>query len=88
MEFYGFVDCLLQSWIQYDKHLQEGAQLLSAMEENVVGMKFQAVSFPGPPPASQNCHSWTHATTREGPTGILATGSPSYGLSSCRFGCQ
>ena len=73
-EFYGFVDCLLQSGIGYDKHLREGAQLLSDVEENVTGMKFQAVNFSGPPPASQNWHLWAHATTREGATGILATG--------------
>ena len=47
-EFYGFVDCLLQSRIRYDKHLRSGAQLLSDVEENVIGMKFQAVNFPGP----------------------------------------
>ena len=52
-EFYGFVDCLLQFRIRYDKHLREGAQLLSDVEENVIGMKFQAVNFPGPPPASE-----------------------------------
>ena len=66
----GFVDC----FIKYDKHLRDGAQLLSDVEENAVGMKFQAVNFPGPPPASQNWHLWAHATTREGATGILATG--------------
>ena len=71
-EFYGFVDCLLQSHIKYDKHLRDGAQLLSDVEENVVGTKFLAVNFPGPPPASW--HLWAHATTREGATGILATG--------------
>ena len=71
--FYGFVDCLLQSRIKYDKHLRDGAQLLSDLEENVVGMKFQAVNFPDPPPASQNWHLWAHAT-REGATGIMATG--------------
>ena len=27
-EFYGFVDCLLQSRIKYDKHLRDGAQAL------------------------------------------------------------
>ena len=46
--FYGFVYCLLQFRIKYDKHLRDGAQLLSDVEENVVGMKFQAVNFPGP----------------------------------------
>ena len=49
-EFYGFVDCLLQSRSRYDKHLRDGAQLLSDVEENVIGMKFQAVNSP----ASQN----------------------------------
>ena len=44
-EFYGFVDCLLQSRIRYDEHLRDGAQLLSDVEENV---KFQAVNIPGP----------------------------------------
>ena len=73
-EFYGFVDCLLQSRIRYDKHLQDGAQLLSDVEENIVGMKFQTVNFPGPPPASQNWPLWAHATTTEGATGILAKG--------------
>ena len=73
-EFYRFVDCLLQSRIRYDKHLRGGAQLLCDVEENVVGMKFQAVNFPGPPPASQNWNLWAHATTIEGATGILATG--------------
>ena len=73
-EFYGFVDCLLQSRIKYDKHLRDGAQLLSDVEENVVGMKFQAVNCPGPPPASQHWHLRAHATTSEGATGILATG--------------
>ena len=50
-------------------------EVLSDVEENVIGMKFQAVNFPGPGcPASQNWHLWAHATTREGATGILATG--------------
>ena len=48
--------------------------MLSDVEENVVGMKFQAVYFPGPPPASENWHLWAHATTKEGAIGILATG--------------
>ena len=73
-EFFGSVDCLLKSHIKYDKHLPGGAQLFSDVEENVVGMKFQAVNLPGPPPASQNWHLWVHATTREGATRILATG--------------
>ena len=74
-EFYGFVDCLLQTRIRFNKHLRGGAQLLSDVEETVVGMKFQALNLPGPPPASQNCwHLWAHAPTREGATGILATG--------------
>ena len=70
----GEAECLLQSRIQYDKHLRAGAQLLSDVEENADGMKFQAANFPGPHPASQNWHLWAHATTREGATGILATG--------------
>ena len=46
-EFYGFVDCLLQSRINYERRLWGGAKLLSDVEENVVGIKFQAVNFPG-----------------------------------------
>ena len=57
---------------------REGAQLLSDVEENVVGKKFQAVNFPGRPPASQNWNLWAHATTREGATGILARGKADY----------
>ena len=80
--FYGFVDCLLQSPIRYDKHLRGGAQLLSDVEENVIGMKFRAVNFPGPllplrtgtfelmPP---------HPGHRQGPP---------YGLPGCRPRCQ
>ena len=72
-EFYGFVDCLLQSRIRYDKHLRGGAQLLSDVEENVVGMKCQAVIFPGPllplrtgtfglmPPDKEQQASWPQA---------------------------
>ena len=45
-----------------------GAQLLSDVEENAVGMKFQAANCP------QNWHLRAHAATRQGPTGILATG--------------
>ena len=71
-EFYGFVDCLLQSRIKYDKHLRDGAQLLSDVEENV---------FSGVSPASQNWHLWAHANTRVGATGILAA-SPARTLSS------
>ena len=33
-EFYGFVDCLLESRIRYDKHLQDGAQLLSGVKRH------------------------------------------------------
>ena len=35
--FNGFVDCLLQSRIRYDKHLQGGAQLLSDVEKKSLG---------------------------------------------------
>ena len=64
----------LGPWIVGDWEALRTNALLSDVEENVVGMKFQAVNFPGPPPASQNWHLWAHATTREGATGILATG--------------
>ena len=58
---------------RYAKHLRGGAKLLSDVEETVIGMKFQAVNFPGPPPASQNWHLWAHATTREGATASAST---------------
>ena len=40
----------------------------------MVGYRFKCVGFPGPPVAAQNWHLRAHATTREGATGILATG--------------
>ena len=73
-EFFGFVDCILQSRLNYERHFQEGASLFHNVEENVVGYRFKCVGFPGPPVAAQNWHLWAHATTREGATGILATG--------------
>ena len=69
-EFYGFVDCLLQSLIKYDKHLRDGTQLLSDVEKSCWN-EIPSGQFPGSPPASP---LWAHATTREGATGILATG--------------
>ena len=73
-EFFGFVNCILQSRLNYERHFQEGASLFHNVEENVVGYRFKCVGFPGPPVAAQNWHLWAHATTREGATGILATG--------------
>ena len=66
---------MLQSRLKYERHFQEGATLLHDVEENVAGMKLRAIGFPGPPPASKNWHLWAHATTREGATGIVATGT-------------
>ena len=69
-EFYGFVDCLLQSRIKYERHLRDGAQLLSDVEENVVGMKFQAAPLLPlkigtfllmPPPKREQHASWPQA---------------------------
>ena len=73
-EFFGFVNCILQSRLNYERHFEEGASLFHDVEENVAGYRFKCVGFPGPPVAAQNWHLWTHATTREGATGILATG--------------
>ena len=73
-EFFGFVNCILQSRLNYERHFQEGASLFHNVEENVVGYRFKCVGFPGPPVAAQNWHLRAHATTREGATGILATG--------------
>ena len=73
-EFFGFIDCILQSRIRYENHFQEGAVIFQDLEENCAGMKIPCVGFPGPPQAAQNWHLWAHATTREGATGILATG--------------
>ena len=67
-------NCILQSKLNYERHFQEGASLFHNVEENVVGYRFKCVGFPGPPVAAQNWHLWAHATTREGATGILATG--------------
>ena len=72
--FFGFVNCILQSRLNYERHLQEGASLFHNVEENVVGYRSKCVGFPGPPVAAQNWHLWAHATTREEATGILATG--------------
>ena len=71
-EFFGFIDCVLQSRLNYERRITEGATF--CLEENVVGYKFRCEGFPGPPLAAQNWHMWAHATTREGATGILATG--------------
>ena len=73
-EFFGLVNCILQSRLKNERHFQEGASLFHNVEENVVGYRFKCVGFPGPPVAAQNWHLWAHATTREGATGILATG--------------
>ena len=73
-EFFGFVDCILQSRLQYERHIQAEAQIFDDLEENVRGYRFNCVGFPGPPKASQNWHLWAHATTREGACGILAVG--------------
>ena len=74
-EFFGFIDCILQSRLNYERHFTEGATWFQGLEENVVGYKFRCEGFPGPPLAAQNWHMWAHATTREGATGILATGT-------------
>ena len=73
-EFFGFIDCILQSRLNYERHITEGATWFQELEENVVGYRFRCEGFPGPPLAPQNWHLWAHATTREGATGILATG--------------
>ena len=61
-EFFGFVNCILQSRLNYERHFQEGASLFHNVEENVVGYRFKCVGFPGPPVAAQNWHLWAHAT--------------------------
>ena len=68
------MNCILQSRLNYERHFQEGTSLFHNVEENVVGYRFKCVGFPFPPVAAQNWHLWAHATTREGATGILATG--------------
>ena len=73
-EFFGFIDCVLQSRLNYERHISEGATWFQELEENVVGYRFRCEGFPGPPLAAQNWHQWAHATTREGATGLLATG--------------
>ena len=73
-EFFGFVDCTLQSRLQYERHIQAGAQIFDDLEENLCGYRFNCVGFPGPPKASQTWHLRAHATTREGACGILAVG--------------
>ena len=73
-EFFGFIDCILQSRLNYERHITEGATWFQELEENVVGYRFRCEGFPGPPLTAQNWHLWAHATTREGATGILATG--------------
>ena len=73
-EFFGFIDCILQSRLIYERHLTEGATWFQELEENVVGYRFRCEGFPGPPLPAQNWHLWAPATTREGATGILATG--------------
>ena len=73
-EFFGFIDCILQSRLNYERRITEGATWFQELEENVVGYRFRCEGFPGPPLAAQNWHLWAHATTREGATGILATG--------------
>ena len=55
-EFFGFVNCILQSRLNYERHFQEGASLFHNVEENVVGYRFKCVGFPGPPVAAQNWH--------------------------------
>ena len=60
--------------MQYERHIQAGAQIFDDLEENVCGYRFNCVGFPGPPKASQNWHLWAHGTTREGACGILAVG--------------
>ena len=75
-EFFGFIDCILQSRLNYERHITEGATFFQELEENVVGYKFRCEGFPGPPLAAQNWHMWAHATTREGATGILASWPP------------
>ena len=69
-EFFGFIDCILQSRLNYERHITEGATWFQELEE----YRFRCEGFPGPPLAAQNWHLWAHATTREGATGILATG--------------
>ena len=73
-EFFGFVDCILQSRMQYERHITGEAQIVDDLEENVCGYRFNCEGFPGPPKASQNWHLWAHATTREGACGILVVG--------------
>ena len=73
-EFFGFIACILQSRLNYERHLTEGATWFQELEENMVGYRFRCEGFPGPPLGAQNWHLWAHATTREGATGILATG--------------
>ena len=73
-EFFGFVDCVLQSRLQCERHITGEAQIFDDLEENVCGYRFNCEGFPGPPKASQNWHLWAHATTRKGACGILAVG--------------
>ena len=47
-EFFGFVDCILQSRLQYERHIQAEAQIFDDLEENVCGYRFNCVGFPGP----------------------------------------
>ena len=40
-EFFGFIDCVLQSRPNYQRHITEGATWFQELEENVVGYRFR-----------------------------------------------